>query len=98
MTVELAPTPPHIAGPTWQKTVDGRWYLPERSLGWGILNWLAEFVNTPGGEDAGSPFMPTLEQARFILWWYAVDEEGRFVYREGVFRRLKGAGKPERTP
>jgi phage terminase large subunit-like protein len=93
VSVELAPTPPHIIGPTWQRTVDGGWHLPEKTLGWGVLNWLAKYVKTPGGDDAGSPFMPTLEQARFILWWYAVDEHGFFVYRSGVFRRMKGAGK-----
>jgi phage terminase large subunit-like protein len=91
--IELAPAPPHITGPTWQRTVGGGWHLPEKSLGWNILDWLAKYVNTPGGDDAGSSFMPTLEQARFLLWWYAVDLEGRFVYREGVFRRMKGAGK-----
>lgn len=48
---------------------------------------------TPGGPHAGKPFMPTLEQARFLVWWYAVDENGRFVYREGILRRMKGWGK-----
>ena len=85
--------PPHIIGPTWQKTTDGGWYLPEHTLGWGVLNWWAEYVQSPGGEFAGQAFMPTLEQARFILWWYAVDEKGNYTYREGVFRRLKGHGK-----
>lgn len=91
MTVELAPTPPHITGPVWQKTVDGQWYLPEKTLGWEVLNWWAEYVNSPG--SAGGPFIPTLEQARFTLWWYAVDENGKYSYREGVLRRLKGWGK-----
>jgi phage terminase large subunit-like protein len=110
---ELAPTPPHVIGPTWQKTVDGGWYLPEKSLGWGILQWLLKYVNSPGGGDdepedrlkflielseSGSltrsnAFVPTDEQMRFILWWYAVDQQGKYVYREGVLRRLKGAGK-----
>lgn len=93
MLVELAPSPPHITGPTWAKTVDGGWYLPEKTLGWGVLNWWAEYVKTPGGDHAGEPFMPTLEQARFTLWWYAVDEEGRYTYREGCLRRMKGHGK-----
>src|SRR5690606_35107901 len=35
----------------------------------------------------------TMEQARFLLWWYAVREDGRFLYRDGVFQRLKGHGK-----
>lgn len=90
---ELAPTPPHITGPTWQKTVDGAWYLPEKTLGWGALNWWAAYVKTPGGDHAGEPFMPTLEQARFTLWWYAVDDNGNYTHREGVLRRLKGWGK-----
>lgn len=91
--VELAPSPPHIVGPTWAKTVDGGWYLPEKTLGWGVLNWWADYVITPGGDHAGTPFMPTLEQARFTLWWYAVDDEGKYVYREGILRRMKGWGK-----
>lgn len=93
MLVELAPSPPHVIGPTWARTTDGGWYLPEKTLGWGVLNWWAEYVKTPGGDHAGEPFMPTLEQARFTLWWYAVDDEGRYVYREGCLRRLKGWGK-----
>lgn len=93
MGVELAPLPSHMSGPTWQKTVDGNWYLPDRSLGWGILNWWFDYVKTPGSDRAGEEFLPTLEQARFTLWWYAVDEAGKFIYREGIFRRMKGAGK-----
>ena len=77
--IELLPSPPHIVGPTWQKTVDGDWHLPEDTLGWGILNWWANYVKSPGGEHAGSPFMPTLEQARFVLWWYAVTGTGRHM-------------------
>ncbi|AFI24921.1 terminase [Mycobacterium phage SWU1] len=108
---ELAPSPPHIIGPSWQKTVDGEWYLPEKTLGWGVLKWLSEYVNTPGGHDdpnrlatlialseAGlldneNMFIPTDEQVRLVLWWYAVDDNGQYIYREGVIRRLKGWGK-----
>ena len=90
---ELAPQPPHTIGPTWARNVDGSWHLPERTLGWGVLNWWAAYVKTPGGDHAGEPFMPTLEQARFTLWWYAVDEQGTYSFREGVLRRLKGHGK-----
>jgi hypothetical protein len=50
---ELLPAPPHLIGPTWRKTVDGAWHLPERTLGWGVLNWWATYVKTPGGENAG---------------------------------------------
>ncbi|AFL47832.1 terminase large subunit [Mycobacterium phage Flux] len=88
--VPLLPQPPHKIGPVWQVREDGSWHLPERTLGWGILNWLAKYVRSPAG---GGPFLPTLEQARFILWWYAVDERGVYAYREGVLRRMKGWGK-----
>lgn len=93
MSTEPLPASPHFVGPTWKRTPDGGFLLPERTLGWQILNWLAEYVRSPGGDHAGQMFLPTLEQARFILWWYAVDENGRFVYRSGVLRRMKGWGK-----
>lgn len=86
----LLPAPSHITGPTWRQYPDGSWFLPAHTLGWGIINWLAEYVNSP---DGNGPFMPTLEQARFLLWWYAVDENGKYVYREGTLRRMKGWGK-----
>ncbi|ERB55494.1 hypothetical protein N806_31235 [Rhodococcus sp. P27] len=89
----LLPASSHIVGPTWRRYRDGGFYLPERSLGWGVINWLAEYARQPGGPAAGDPFLPTLEQARFLVWWYAVDERGRFVYRSGLLRRLKGWGK-----
>lgn len=92
-TPALAPTPPHVVGPTWQKTANGKWYLPQKTLGWGVINWLFKYVRSPGGEHAGEGFVPTLEQVRFFLWWYAVDDRGRFVYRSGVLRRMKGWGK-----
>lgn len=91
--MELAPTPSHIYGPTWQRWEDGSWYLPEYTLGWGVLRWLWHYCRQPGGQRAGKNFKPTMEQARFLLWWYAVDESGRFVYRSGLLRRMKGWGK-----
>jgi len=67
--------------------------LPERSLGWYLLYWSAKYLHQPDGPDAGQPFMFTNEQVRLILWWYAVDERGRFIFNTGVIRRMKGWGK-----
>lgn len=92
-TPELEPAPPHTIGPTWRRLKSGGFWLPEKSLGYGIVNWLYEYVKQPNGPAAGEPFIPTNEQFRFLLWWYAVDERGRFAYRNGVLRRLKGWGK-----
>lgn len=90
---KLLPAPSHIIGPTWRKLKTGGWALPEKTLGWQVINWMAKYLRQPNGPYAGDPFLPTLEQARFLLWWFAVDEDGRFSYRKGVLRRLKGWGK-----
>jgi len=88
---DLIPAPPHITGPTWRRHADGRFWLPEKTLGWALLNWMVLYLRDP--EDTERPFLPTQEQARFILWWYAVDHRGKYAYRNGVLRRLKGWGK-----
>lgn len=62
-------------------------------MGWQALAWTAEWLRQPDGPNAGGPWRYTDEQARFLLWWYALDERGRFVYRRGMLRRLKGWGK-----
>jgi len=89
---DLRAAPSHVSGPTWQQNKDGTWHLPKKTLGWAIIDWMAEYLKSPEG-DEDEPFLLTFEQARFILWWYAVDERGRYAYRGGVLRRLKGWGK-----
>lgn len=84
---------PWTIGPTWAKDEDGEFILPDRTLGWKVIDWLYDYVLTPGGPYAGQPFLPTMEQLRWVLWWYAVDENGRFTYRTGTLRRMKGWGK-----
>lgn len=84
---------PWKVGPTWETDEEGKFILPKHTLGWSVINWMFKNLLTPGGPHAGEPFMPTLEQARFIVWWYAVDENGRFAYRQGILRRMKGWGK-----
>ncbi len=76
-------------GPTWLRNGDGSWFLPKRTLGWQIAGWCSKYLNA----EAGGPWKFTREQLRFVLWWYAVDEHGEFVYRKGVLQRMKGWGK-----
>jgi phage terminase large subunit-like protein len=76
-------------GNTWVKNDDGSWFLPKKTLGWQIAAWCADYLHAP----LGGPWKFTLEQLRFVLWWYAVDDAGRFVYRTGVLQRMKGWGK-----
>lgn len=90
----LVPSPSHVVGPTWQRVEGGGFHLPEKTLGRQIVNWMFEYVLQPTGPRAREPFLVTDEQYRFLLWWYAVDPEtGRFIYRNGLLRRLKGWGK-----
>lgn len=77
-------------GPTWACDEDGYWMLPERTLGWQVLYWMHHYLHSPDG--TGAPFVPTDEQKRFILHWFALDSNGRFSARTGVLQRLKGWG------
>jgi hypothetical protein len=80
---------PVAIGATWQLTPDGFWALPQHTLGWEVLGWCGRWLQ----HGRGRPWRFTDEQSRFILWWYALDADGRFVFRDGVLQRLKGWGK-----
>lgn len=67
--------------------------LPKRTLGWDILDWASTFLAQPDGASKGDAWSFTKEQAKFILWYYAVDEKGRFLYRRALLARPKGWGK-----
>lgn len=75
-------------GPTWQYTETG-WLLPAATLGWGVLAWCGMWLQ----DGKGRPWQFTAEQARFILWFYALDTNGDFLYHSAVLQRLKGWGK-----
>ena len=75
-------------GPTWQW--DDGWVLPECSLGWGVLAWCSHWLK----DKDGGPWVFTPEQARFVLWYFAVDKHsGRVQNDSAVLQRLKGWGK-----
>ncbi len=74
-------------GPTWQW--DNGWRLPELTLGWGVLSWCGLWLR----DKTGRAWQFTPEQARFLLWYYALDEHGDFLFHSGVLQRLKGWGK-----
>ena len=89
-TLETPTYTPVRIGPTWQRDENGRFILPELTLGWQILGWTADWLQ----HGDGRPWRYTNEQARLTLWWYAIDDRGRFIYRDGVVQRLKGWGRP----
>lgn len=67
--------------------------LPTLTLGWGVIAHAAKYLVQPNGPRAGRLWSPTNDQARFLLWWYAVDEAGRWLFNHGVRRLAKGSGK-----
>jgi len=66
---------------------------PARTLLPVQLLWIARWLRHPDGPNAGKPWRFTREQIRFLAWWYAIDETGRWVYRRATLRRAKGWGK-----
>ncbi|MFL6096061.1 MAG: hypothetical protein ACJ71Y_11485 [Blastococcus sp.] len=81
---------PFTLGPTWKRGADGKFILPEYTLGWQCLAWTKTYLQ----HYVGKPWQYTPEQARLTLWWYAMDPAtNRFLYRDGVIQRLKGHGK-----
>jgi hypothetical protein len=63
------------------------------TLGFDLVAWIEASLRQPDGPEAGGDFHLTPEQISFLLWLYAIDHEGRFLYRRGVLRRSKGWGK-----
>src|SRR5690606_37194755 len=64
-----------------------------KTLGWEVLAWGSAMLGQPDGEYKGQSWEYTPEQALFILRFYAVDDEGKFLYRRAVLERVKGWGK-----
>lgn len=67
--------------------------IPELTLGWIAIEWAATWLKHPNGPRAGMNWEYTESQVRFLLHWYSLRPDGRFVYQHGVRRLSKGAGK-----
>ena len=67
--------------------------LPEHSIGWDVLEWGSTYLAQPDGDYTGEQWVYSDEQALFIVWFYAVDSNGKFIYRKAVLERPKGWGK-----
>lgn len=64
-----------------------------RTLGPGVVEWMTENLIQPDGPRAGQPFRPTPDQVDFLLWFYALDDQARWLHNLGVRRLSKGKGK-----
>lgn len=63
------------------------------TLGWAVLDWITDMLARPETEEY-EPFVPTREQAEFILAFYELDSvSGKRRIRRGVISRPRGWGK-----
>jgi hypothetical protein len=67
--------------------------VPELTLGWEAIHWASKYLRQPDGDYVGQRWEFIESQVRFILWWYSLDANGRWLYYHGVRRYPKGAGK-----
>lgn len=64
------------------------------TLGWAVIDWIAELLAAPDGGDEFEPFTLYPEQEDFVLRFYEVDPRtGRRRRRRGVISRPRGWGK-----
>ena len=63
------------------------------TLGWGAIRWAESLLVQPNGPRARMPFKFTRDQMRFLLWWYALDSDGQWLFNHAVRRLAKGSGK-----
>lgn len=67
--------------------------IPDLTLGWEVARWASKYLKHPNGARSGQRWELVDSQLRFLLWWYAVDEDGRWLFHHGVRRLAKGSGK-----
>lgn len=67
--------------------------VPALTLGWEVVKWGSKYLKHPNGPRAGQRWKFVDSQVHFLLWWYAVDEDGHWLFHHGVRRLAKGSGK-----
>jgi len=67
--------------------------LPDLTLGWEVVKGATKYLRQPNGPRAGQRFEFVNSQIRFLLWWYAVDESGNWLFHRAIRRLAKGSGK-----
>ena len=75
-------------GPMHERDANGFYKLPQHTIGRIVIAWITRNLR-----HKGEPFKLTGEQARFIMWFYAVNESGGWLNRKAIMFRSKGWGK-----
>ncbi|MDS2171619.1 terminase large subunit [Nesterenkonia sp. CL21] len=82
--------PPTDIGPIWKKDDQGRWLMPERTIGLQAAIWAEENL---GAIEGTGRLQLTNEQVRILAWMYALDDDGDWLYPNVFYQAFKGAGK-----
>ncbi|MBT2266447.1 terminase [Rhodococcus erythropolis] len=79
----------------WPSDEDEKRAIVRSSLGPQVIRWAEWKTDEPGliNPHTGEYWSFTPGQKRFLIMWYAFNDEGRFIYRRGVKRGAKGTGK-----
>ncbi|PFG16287.1 hypothetical protein ATK74_0821 [Propionicimonas paludicola] len=79
----------------WPTDPEEKLAIVRSSLAPALIAWAEGRTERPGLIHylTGQPWRFTDGQKRFLMLWYWVDDDGRFVYRRGVKRGAKGTGK-----
>lgn len=87
LSSDVAPVDRLVTMPTFP--LDGS----VRTLGVAVADWMCKNLIQPDGPNAGKPFRPSPDQVDFLLWFYALGDDGRWLFNLGVRRLSKGKGK-----
>ncbi len=79
----------------WPTDPDEKLAIVNSSLGPGVIDWAEGRTGEPGliNYQTGEPWRFTPGQKRFLILWWHLDADGRFIFRTGVKRGAKGTGK-----
>lgn len=67
--------------------------VPDYTLAFEVIRWASKYLRHPNGPRARQRWQFVESQVRFLLWWYALDEDGNWLFHHGVRRLAKGSGK-----
>ena len=67
--------------------------VPQYTLAFEVIRWASKYLRHPNGPRAKQRWEFVESQVRFLMWWYAVDENGDWLFHHGVRRLSKGSGK-----
>jgi hypothetical protein len=67
--------------------------MPKYTLAFEVIRWASKYLKHPNGVRARQRWEFVESQVRFLVWWYALNDDGDWLFHHGVRRLAKGSGK-----